>query len=259
MRILCIGDVTGEGGVRLLSDKLWQFRKENRIDFCIVNAENAAFITGASPEIAERLLAAGADCLSGGNHTLRNRAAYTYLDDTEAMLRPINFGAEAPGHGYAILDAMGYRMLVISALGNVNMDPTLDNPYGHIDRVLEREAGRYDFSVLDIHAEATGEKKTLANAFSHKLTVFAGTHTHVKTADLCILETGCGYITDLGMCGVENSSLGVCFEDTEAMMRTHMPRKFSLAKGKISINGAVFTVDLEKRKTVEVRSIGITV
>lgn len=243
MRILCIGDVTGEGGVRLLSDKLWQFRKENRIDFCIVNAENAAFITGASPEIAERLLAAGADCLSGGNHTLRNRAAYTYLDDTEAMLRPINFGAEAPGHGYAILDAMGYRMLVISALGNVNMDPTLDNPYGHIDRVLEREAGRYDFSVLDIHAEATGEKLAVGYAYDGIINIVFGTHTHVPTADNMILPRGTGYVTDLGMCGNSGGVLGMEPCGVVKRMRTRLPLKFEQAHGAPEADGVIFDLD----------------
>lgn len=257
MRILCIGDVTGDGGVRLLSDKLWQFRKENRIDFCIVNAENAAFITGASPEIAERLLAAGADCLSGGNHTLRNRAAYTYLDDTEAMLRPINFGAEAPGHGYAILDCMGYRIMVICALGNVNMDPSLDNPYGYIDRVLEREAGGYDFAILDIHAEATGEKLAIAYAYDGRINVVFGTHTHVPTADNMILPRGTGYVTDLGMCGNSGGVLGMEPSGVVNRMRTRLPLKFEQAHGAAEADGVIFDLDTSSGRVTSTERIKI--
>ena len=93
---------------------------------------------------------------------MHNTKAYDYLDDKSAILRPINFGDSAVGHGYTIADAMGYRILVISALGNVNVDPTLDSPFGYIDRVLKAESGKYDFAVLDIHAEATSEKIALA-------------------------------------------------------------------------------------------------
>ena len=137
MRILCIGDVTSPGGVEHLCQNLWRVRKDRRVDFCIVNAENAAVITGVNPENAEKLFKAGADCITGGNHTLRQRTVYTYLDDTEAILRPINFDNAAPGHGYAILDCNGYKIMVINAMGNIHIEPTLDNPYPYIDRALE--------------------------------------------------------------------------------------------------------------------------
>ncbi len=257
MRILCIGDVTGEGGVRLLSDKLWRFRKENRIDFCIVNAENAAFITGASAEIADRLFSAGADCLSGGNHTLRNRAVYTYLDDTEAMLRPVNFGAEAPGHGYAILDCMGYRMLVICALGNVNMDPNLDNPYGYIDRVLERESGAYDFAILDIHAEATGEKVAMGYAYDGVINIVFGTHTHVPTADDRVLPRGTGYVTDLGMCGCSGGVLGMEPTGVVKRMRSRLPLKFEQASGAPEADGVIFDLDTSTGRVVATERVRI--
>ena len=179
MRILCIGDVTSPKGVEHLRQNLWRVRKENRVDFCIVNAENAALITGASQADAETLLSAGADCLTGGNHTLRNRAVYTYLDDSETMIRPINFGDGAPGHGYTILDCNGYRLMIINAMGNINIDPVLDSPYNYIDRALDRENGRYDFAILDVHAEATGEKVAIGYAYDGKISIIYGTHTHL--------------------------------------------------------------------------------
>ena len=150
MRILVIGDVTSPSGVEHLSRKLWKFRELERVDFCVVNGENASFVTGISAELAEVLTRAGADCITGGNHTLRNFKAHSYLEEHSEILRPVNFGDAAPGRGYTVLDCNGYRMLVISAMGNVHIEPVLDSPFVWIDRVLSEMEGKYDFSVLDI-------------------------------------------------------------------------------------------------------------
>lgn len=254
MRILAIGDVTSEGGVKHLEENLWRVRKEEKIDFCIVNGENASFITGASAEIADRIFMAGADCITGGNHTLRNKAAYSYLENTEAILRPINFEG-AVGHGYAILDANGYRVLVISAMGNVYIEPTLDNPYGYIDRALKREEGRYDFAVLDIHAEATGEKLAIGYAYDGIINIVFGTHTHVATADEQILPQGTGYITDLGMCGESGGVLGMDADVVVRKMRTRLPEKFVVAKGRCAATGAVFTLDENSGRVTDIKRI----
>lgn len=240
MKILCIGDVTGMGGVKLLCDKLWKFRKDNGIDLCIVNAENAAFITGASPEIADALFKAGADVLTGGNHTLRNKAVYSYIDHQPYMLRPINFTEEAPGSGYCIADMCGYRVMVINAMGNVHIDPVLDAPYSYIERALRREEGRYDLAVMDIHAEATGEKLAIAHAFDGRINVIFGTHTHVPTADMQVLPKGTGYVTDLGMCGESGGILGMNAEGVVKRMRSHLPLKFEAASGAPVADGVIF-------------------
>lgn len=242
MRILCIGDVTSPGGVEHLRRNLWKIRKEHKIDFCIVNAENASLITGASAQDAETLFTAGADCLTGGNHTLRNKSVYTYLDDTEAMLRPINFGEGAPGHGYAILDCNGYRVMVINAMGNVGIEPVLDNPYSYIDRALERERGRYDLAVLDIHAEATGEKAAIGYAYDGVISVVFGTHTHVPTCDGIILPGGTGYISDVGMCGETGGVLGMDHTLVVKQLRSRMPIRLEAAKGAPRADGVIFDV-----------------
>lgn len=255
MRILCIGDVTSRGGVEHLRANLWKFRKEKNIDFCIVNAENAAFISGASQNDAKTLFDSGADCLTGGNHTLRNRSVYSYLDDTEAMLRPINFGSEAPGHGYAILDCNGYKVMVINAMGNVHIEPNLDNPYGYIDRALDRERGKYDIAVLDIHAEATGEKVAIGYAYDGKITAIFGTHTHVPTADEMILPGGTGYITDVGMCGESGGVLGMDAEGVVYQMKNRVPPKFEVASGPCRATGVVFEINTSTRKVVSVERI----
>ncbi len=255
MRILAIGDVTSPRGVEHLRSGLWKFRRDNRIDFCIVNAENAGLITGASPDAADILFSSGADCLTGGNHTLRNKSVYTYLDDVEAMLRPINFGSDAPGHGYAVLNADGYKILVINAMGNVSIDPVLDNPYPYIDRVLEREAGSYDLAVLDIHAEATGEKAAFGYAYDGKINVIFGTHTHVPTCDEIILPNGTGYITDIGMCGESGGVLGMRADIVVKKMRTRLPMRFEAADGKCVATGAIFDVDISSGKVKSIERI----
>lgn len=252
MKILCIGDVTSRKGVEHLRHNLWRVRKEKRVDFCIVNAENAAFITGASEADAEILLSAGADCLTGGNHTMRNRSVYTYLDDSETMIRPINFGDGAPGHGYTILDCNGYKVMVLNAMGNIGIDPVLDSPYGYIDRALEREKGRYDIAVLDIHAEATGEKVAIGYAYDGVISVVFGTHTHVQTADEIVLPGGTGYITDIGMCGESGGVLGMNPELVVKHQRCRTPIKFEPASGAPKATGAIFDVDESSGK---VRSI----
>lgn len=255
MKILAIGDVTSPKGIEHLENNLWRIRKELGADFCVVNGENAAFVTGISPELADRLLKAGADVITGGNHTLRNRATFTYLDDVSEILRPINFGDSAPGRGYTVVDAMGYRILVISALGNVHIEPVLDSLFSYIDRVLSQEEGRYDFSVLDIHAEATGEKLAVGHSYDGRINVIFGTHTHVQTADEQILPRGTGYITDVGMCGESGGILGMNPELVVERMRTKIAHKFQAASGAVVATGALFTLDTASGRVISVKRI----
>ncbi len=255
MKILAIGDVTSPIGLEHLKKNLWKTREKYGIDFCIVNGENASFISGISPEGAELLLRSGADAVTGGNHTMYNRATYTALDECEALIRPVNFGSSAPGHGYAVLDCQGYKMLVINALGNVHIEPNLDSHYPFIDRVLEREEGRYDFAILDMHAEATGEKLATAFAYDGKINIVFGTHTHVPTADMKILPKGTGYVSDLGMCGESGGVLGMDADSVVGRMRSHLPSKFIPAKGLPEADGVIFTLDEKAGRVTKVERI----
>lgn len=255
MKILCIGDVTSPAGVGHLKDELWRVRREWGIDFCVVNAENASLVSTLSREQAADLLAAGADVLTGGNHTMRSRALYSLLDSDERLLRPVNFPEDVAGAGYGIYDAKGYRVLVINAMGNVHIDPVLDSPYPYIDRILRREEGKYDFAILDFHAEATGEKVAMGYAYDGKIQMIFGTHTHVPTADECILPMGTGYITDVGMCGESEGVLGMNPEGVVRRMRSRLSVPFTPARGKVVAQGVIFTYDTTKRRTTDVRRI----
>jgi metallophosphoesterase (TIGR00282 family) len=230
-------------------------RENEKIDFCVVNGENASFITGISEELAEELFSAGADAITGGNHTMHNTRAYNYLDDKREILRPINFGDAAPGHGFAIIDGAGFRVLVINALGCVHIEPNLDSPFPFIDKVLKETDGKYDFSVLDFHAEATGEKLAVGHAYDGKISVIFGTHTHVPTADECVLPNGTGYITDVGMCGESGGILGMDKETVVLRMKTHLPHKFKASDGAPYANAVIFDIDNSTKHCTSVKRI----
>ncbi len=255
MKILCIGDVTSPAGVGHLKESLWRVRREFGIDFCVVNAENASLVSTLSPTQAEVLLSAGADVLTGGNHTLRSRSIFPALEQDGRLLRPVNFPEDVPGAGYGIFDAAGYRMLVINAMGNVHIEPVLDSPYPYIDRILAREEGKYDFAILDFHAEATGEKVAMGYAYDGKIQMIFGTHTHVATADECILPHGSGYITDVGMCGESGGVLGMNPDGVIKRMRSKLQIPFVPAEGKVVANGVIFTLDTTTKRVNCVRRI----
>lgn len=255
MKILAIGDVTSPGGVEHLEKNLWAVREKYGIDFCIVNGENASFITGISREGAEKLLRSGADVITGGNHTMQNYGAHKLLDEESAVLRPINYGRQAPGRGYTVVDTGLCRVLVVSAMGTVHIDPQLDAPYSFIEEVLYRESGNYDVSVLDIHAEATGEKLAVAHNFDGRFTVVFGTHTHVPTADLSILPKGTGYVSDLGMCGESGGILGMDVGSVIFKMKTKMPGKFKCAEGAPFADAVIFEINGVTKKVTSLKRI----
>ena len=229
--------------------------EHRKIDLVTVNAENAGFLSGAGPDLAETLFEAGADVLTGGNHTMQTLSAHAYMESHPCMLRPLNYPPEVPGAGYVIVPAAGYRILVCSVLGVVDMVPVLDNPFTAVDRLLKREAGKYDFSLLDFHAEATGEKMAMGRYLDGRVNIVAGTHTHVPTADARILPRGTGYVTDLGMCGPTNGVLGMKTEVVIARNVSRLPARFEPADGDITADGVLFSLDTASGKVKAVERI----
>ena len=177
------------------------------------------------------------------------------LEEFSEVLRPINYGDSIPGRGYGIFDARGYRVLVINALGIVGVEPRLDNPYAFIDRALAECSGEYDLAVLDIHAEATGEKLAIGYAYDGRINIVFGTHTHVPTADTMILPGGTGYVTDLGMCGETGGVLGMDAEVVVEKMRTRLPIKFKAALGEPVADGVIFDYDMTAKRVVSLERV----
>ncbi|MBR4206333.1 MAG: YmdB family metallophosphoesterase [Clostridia bacterium] len=256
MRILCLGDVVGEEGVRFLEEggRLRKLIAEKKADLTVVNGENSAEGNGISRDSAGRLLDAGADVITGGNHTWKQRDVYSLLDEGDALLRPANYPTDAPGLGYLIADVRGYRVLVMNVAGCVYMEPVAP-PHETAARILKNERGRYDLAVCDLHAEATSEKLFFARYFDGKLAAVFGTHTHVQTADEQILPGGTGYITDLGMCGSMNGVLGVKTESVVHKFTVRTPVRFEHAVGNCRLHGALFSVDEKTGRCVGVERI----
>ncbi|MBR5119356.1 MAG: YmdB family metallophosphoesterase [Clostridia bacterium] len=243
MRILALGDIVGHVAIDYLAEKLWAFRAQNKIDFCVANGENATEIRGISAADAEAILGTGVDLITLGNHAFGMKDIYSYLDANEhCIIRPANYPTDAPGVGYTIFGVNNWRVLCINVSGRVYLDP-LASPFDTVDRILDREAGRYDVALLDIHAEATSEKLAIGRYFDGRVQVMFGTHTHVPTADEQVLPLGSGYITDLGMCGPQNGILGTDADAVIHRFRTMMPTRFSVADGPVSAQGVIFDVD----------------
>lgn len=250
MKLLLLGDIVGRKTVEHLQKNLWTLRQTYGADMVIANGENATDIMGLSAEDAQTLLDSGVDVLTGGNHTFHNRSLYTMLDDNPFVLRPLNAPAAAPGSGETIFEANGCRVLVLNLFGMFGMEYS-GNPFEAADRALLRNAGRYDIAVVDVHAEATAEKQALGYSLDGKVAAVFGTHTHVQTADECILPQGTAYITDLGMCGPEGGILGTDREVILRRMTTGLPQKFTVANGAIRLRGALVTVEGKKATAIE--------
>ncbi len=256
MKILAIGDVFGKAGVACAAEKLRAVRAREGADLTIVNAENCAPGNGMDYRGAKALLDAGADVLTGGNHSLRQSSAFQLMEEHPAVLRPLNFPDAAPGKGWCILPSpQGLRILVLNAQGQLFLDATIDNPFNAVERLLEKLKGQYDFAVCDFHAEATSEKAAFAACFDGRLSAIWGTHTHVQTADERILSGGTGFISDLGMTGVEDSIIGTRAEQVVRYYCTHVRTRYEAAEGKTLLCGAVFEISPDGGRCLSVRRI----
>lgn len=255
-RILMIGDVVSAVGTEKLTAVLPRLKKEYAADVTVVNGENAAVGNGLTRQAAEQIFSAGADCITGGNHTFRRREFYEYLDASEFCLRPENYGESAPGRGICIVDKGSVRVGVVNLLGTVFMEP-LENPFDCMDRALEALRGEVHFTVVDFHAEATAEKRTMGFYLDGKVAAVAGTHTHVQTADEQILPCGTAYITDLGMTGPVQSVLGVEPSLAIEKMRTHLPVRFQNPDGECLLQGVCIDIDKTTGKAVHIERISV--
>ena len=252
--VMAVGDVVGPTTVEYIKNRLWKFRQENDISLVVLNAENACVGNGLDSTAAKILLASGADVLTSGNHIWRKNEIRSYLDQTTEVLRPANYPASSPGNGYVKYSADGKIFLIMNVLGVIYMEP-LDCPFTTVEKILDKEKGNYDYAMLDIHAEATSEKIALARYFDGRINVIFGTHTHVTTADEQVLPEGTGYITDLGMCGPIDSTLGIKNECILEKLKNKLPVKFEIAGGEIEANCTVFTIDEEIQRVVKVRRV----
>jgi len=244
MKILMIGDVMGDPGLRAVRATLPALRDGHQPDLVIANAENIATGAGITPSTAQQLFDAGVDVLTNGNHAWDKTEAIDYIAREPRLLRPHNYPIGTPGSGWTIATtARGQRIGVLNLLGSVFMHPHLACPFRTADRVLADKPDDVKTVIVDFHAEATSEKTALGFYLDGRVSAVLGTHTHVPTADECLLPGGTAYQTDLGMTGCTGSVIGLAVDQAIARFVHKLPASFDLADGPASLCGALIEVD----------------
>ena len=239
MKILFIADVVGVPGRRAVEERLPSLRDELAADVVVVNGENVADGVGITPKLAEKLLAAGADAITLGNHVWRRGEIAPYLRESDRVIRPANLSNRAPGRGLTFVDARdGTKVAVINLLGALFIGPPV-SPFEVAEELVEEARRTTPVVVVDMHAEATSEKVAMARLLDGQATAVIGTHTHIQTNDARVQPGGTAAITDAGMTGPHDSVIGVVADLAIRSMRTGMPVRFEPATGDVRIEGVL--------------------
>ena len=243
MRILFLGDIVGNPGMRAVKENLARIMNEEAIDFAFANGENASGGYGLKAGHARELLKAGLDGITGGNHIWKFKDLYSLLESDGRILRPHNYPDQLPGSGVRVFHKDGFpKVAVINIIGRTFMPP-IDCPFAAIETVVDGLPADVPVAIVDFHAEATGEKIAMGYFLEGKVSAVVGTHTHVQTNDAKVLPGGTGYLTDLGMCGALDSCLGMKPEIILDRYLTGLPRQLEAASGPGILQGAIFDID----------------
>jgi metallophosphoesterase (TIGR00282 family) len=259
MKILFLGDVMGRAGRRAIETELPRLREAWKLDFVVVNGENASNGAGLTADHAKLILDAGADCVTLGDHAFDQKDMLTHIENEPRIIRPVNYAKTAPGRGYRIYNAPGGRkVLVVQVLGQVFMKRAFDDPFSSVDQVLKSHppGGLVQATIVDMHCEATSEKMAMGHWCDGKASLVVGTHTHVPTADAQILPGGTAHLSDAGMCGDYNSVIGM--EKAEPMRRfvTGMSKgRFTPANGEATLSGVYIETDDRTGKATRVEMV----
>jgi metallophosphoesterase (TIGR00282 family) len=256
MRLLFLGDVVGRPGRRAINHLLPRLRAREGVQFVVANCENASGGKGIDPRSAEELRDAGVDVLTSGNHVWQNREIIAYMRENERLLRPLNFPRGVPGLGWTIQAARRSDAMVgvLNLIGRVFMAPA-DCPFQAAAEAVDEMRKRTAIILVDMHAEATSEKVGMGRFLDGKVSAVVGSHTHVQTADERVLPGGTAHLTDAGMCGPEESVLGVKTDQVLQRFLTQMPVRFEVAAGPVLVQGALIDVDEASGRATEIRRI----
>ncbi len=255
LRLLFVADVVGKAGRQAIERLLPSLMEERSVDFCLLNAENAAGGAGLTQAVAASFFDRGVDVLTSGNHIWDNREIFRFIDDEPRILRPANYAPSVPGRGFGRFRARnGTQLLVANLQGRVFME-TVDCPFRTIEEILSAESSLPPIRVVDFHAEATSEKQAMGWFLDGRVTAVIGTHTHVPTADERLLPGGTAYITDVGMTGPHDSVIGVKKEGAIHRMTTKLPVRFETATGDVRLSGLYVECDTHSGKALRVERI----
>ena len=252
---LLVGDIVGRAGRCALDRALRQIVQRHRVDFVVANGENAAAGMGLTPTVAIELFDAGVDVLTSGNHIWGKKEMMPFLEEEGRVLRPANYPAPAPGRGSGVFTSIaGVKVGVLNLEGRVFMN-ALDCPFLAADREIERLSEETKIILADFHAETTSEKMALGYYLDGRVSVLAGTHTHVQTADERILPQGSAYITDLGMTGGWDGVIGFQKEKPLQRFLTQRPVRFEPACRQLILNGLVAEIDIETGRALRIERV----
>lgn len=250
MKILAIGDIIGQVGIKKFLNEYSKLKE--KIDFCIVNAENAADGFGLLESQYKMLSEAGVDVITMGDHTWGKKDIFKYVENGN-IIRPANLPKQNPGKGYVVIEKNGKSICAINIIGRTFMNVLSDNPFECMDKLLAEVQA--DYYIVDFHAEATAEKIAMSKYLDGRVNIIYGTHTHVQTADEQILEKGTGYITDLGMTGPKNSVIGMDVEASLKRFTMSIPERYKLAEGEAKLNGCIFEIDDNSKRVISIERI----
>jgi metallophosphoesterase (TIGR00282 family) len=229
VNILCIGDVVGKAGRSVLAHHLPDVIKEHDVEFVVCNAENAAGGSGLTPQIFEKLQRYGVDVVTLGDHCYRKSEIVPVLTQSDRIVRPANLSPQSPGKRWTIVESRnGHRIGVACVLGQLNMG-NADSPWDATDSFLHACGDETKIRILDFHGETTSEKIAIGWHVNGRASVVFGTHTHVPTADIEVLNKGTAFVSDLGMTGPYDSILGRRKDRVLKFMTTHLPQRFEVA------------------------------
>lgn len=255
MRLLMIGDVVGRPGRRAVKVNLEELKREFDLHLVIANGENAAGGNGITREVARELFAMGVDILTMGNHVWNKREAIDYLARESRIVRPGNYPPGTPGAGAVVYKTgPNVPVAVLNLTGRVFMQ-ALDCPFRKADELIRQVKEQAKVIIVDFHAEATSEKIAMGWYLAGRVAAVCGTHTHVQTADECILPGGTAYITDLGMTGPCNSVIGAKKEMAMKRFLTQLPLRYEAATGLFQFNGVIIDIDEETGAATAIRRI----
>ena len=256
MNILFVGDVVGHNGRRAFRKYTPELRAKENIDVVIVNGENCAAGKGFTRKALDELYQGGADIVTSGNHVYDKKDVLQFIDQEPFLIRPANYPGEAPGKGFCIYPFKAKNIGVMNLSGRAFMPP-LDDPFQKVEELLREMRDACDLIFLDFHAETTSEKIAMGWYLDGRVTGVVGTHTHVQTADECILPQGTAYITDLGMTGPWHSVLGVETEKILYRFQTCRPVRFDVAEGPSVYSAVVMHIDDAANRATDIHRIYI--
>ena len=254
MKVLAVGDIVGQAGIKKLKNELPNIIEKENIDFVIVNGENAAEGMGITESNFKNILEEKVDVITMGNHTWGKKDIFKFIDHPK-LIRPANYTKGIVGKGYNIYNCNNKKIAVINLIGRVDMNILSENPFIVVKEIVEKIKENTDIIIIDFHAEATAEKIALSYYLDGKVTAIFGTHTHVQTADETILEKGTGYITDIGMTGPKNSVIGMDIDVSVKRFETTLPERYKIAQGECILNGVIFNIDDNTNKVTKIERI----